>query len=38
MVQSKQPEWLGDIIQDGFYDKLVIIGFPYDEAANGSVR
>jgi len=38
MVETKKHEWLGDIIQDGFYDKLVIIGFPYDEAANGKVR
>ena len=27
------PVWLGDLIRDGFYDKLVLIGFPYDEGA-----
>jgi len=35
MVEQKQEaaQWLGELIQDGFYDKLVIIGFPYDEGA-----
>ena len=28
-----EPVWLGDLIRDGFYDKLVLIGFPYDEGA-----
>jgi len=36
--QSTAKEWLADIIHDGFYDKLVIIGFPYDDAINGSAR
>ena len=27
------PEWIGDLIHEGFYDKLVLIGFPYDEGA-----
>lgn len=27
------PVWLGDLIRDGFYDKVVLIGFPYDEGA-----
>jgi hypothetical protein len=36
--QSTAKEWLEDIIHDGFYDKLVIIGFPYDDAINGSAR
>ncbi len=33
-VEVKPPnEWLGQIIRPGFYDKLVLIGFPYDEGA-----
>lgn len=37
MVDNSKPaEWIGDLIQDGFYDKLVIIGFPYDEGAKKS--
>jgi hypothetical protein len=36
--QSTAKDWLADIIHDGFYDKLVIIGFPYDDAINGSAR
>lgn len=31
--QNSQKEYLGDLIRDGFYDKLIIIGFPYDEGA-----
>lgn len=35
-MESKQ-EWhhecIGELIKDGFYDKLIIIGFPYDEGA-----
>lgn len=31
--EAKPAIWLGDLIQDGFYDKLVMIGFPYDEGA-----
>jgi len=31
-----QPEWVGDLIHNSFYDKLVIIGFPYDEGATKS--
>ena len=27
------PVWLGDLIRNGFYDKVVLIGFPYDEGA-----
>jgi len=30
---AKQPVWLGDLFRDGFYDKVVLIGFPYDEGA-----
>ena len=30
---KKDPVWLGDLIRDGFYDKVVLIGFPYDEGA-----
>lgn len=29
----KEPEWLGDLIREGFYDKIVLIGFPFDEGA-----
>ena len=29
----QDPVWLGDLIRDGFYDKVVLIGFPYDEGA-----
>ena len=32
-VPEKEPLWLGDLIHESFYDKLVIIGFPYDEGA-----
>ena len=32
-VVQKEPEWLGDLIRDGFYDKIVLIGFPFDEGA-----
>ena len=32
-VEEKAPVWLGDLMQDGFYDKVVLIGFPYDEGA-----
>lgn len=39
MVETKsKKEWLGDLIQDGFYDKLVIIGFPYDQLVSHSAR
>ena len=31
--EDKEPVWLGDLIHESFYDKLVIIGFPYDEGA-----
>ena len=31
-----QTGFIGDIIEEGFYDKLVIIGFPYDEGAKQS--
>ena len=31
--ETKQAVWLGDLIHDGFYDKVVLIGFPYDEGA-----
>ena len=32
--EDKKPAvWIGDLIQDGFYDKVVLIGFPYDEGA-----
>ena len=31
--ENKQAIWLGDLIHDGFYDKVVLIGFPYDEGA-----
>ena len=34
--QTKLKEWIGDLISEGFYDKLVIIGFPYDEGAKKS--
>jgi len=30
---TTEPVWLGDLIRDGFYDKLVIIGFPFDKGA-----
>lgn len=32
-AEEKAPVWLGDLIRDGFYDKLVLIGFPYDDGA-----
>ena len=32
-LPASDPVWLGDLIRDGFYDKLVLIGFPYDEGA-----
>ena len=32
-LTKADPVWLGDLIRDGFYDKLVLIGFPYDEGA-----
>ena len=32
-AETKPAVWLGDLIQDGFYDKVVMIGFPYDEGA-----
>ena len=39
MVETQvKKEWLGDLIQDGFYDKLVIIGFPYDQLVSHSAR
>ena len=31
--EEKKPIWLGELFQDGFYDKVVLIGFPYDEGA-----
>ena len=31
--KTEEPRWLGDLIHESFYDKLVIIGFPYDEGA-----
>lgn len=34
VLEAQEPEaepvWLGDLIRDGFYDKVVLIGFPYD--------
>ena len=30
---TKETVWLGDLIRDGFYDKIVLIGFPFDEGA-----
>jgi hypothetical protein len=32
IAQKKEeaPEYIGQIIKDGFYDPLVLIGFPYD--------
>jgi hypothetical protein len=27
------PEFIGEWVKEGFYDKLVIIGFPYDLGA-----
>ena len=36
-AEDKKPAiWLGDLIQDGFYDKVVLIGFPYDEGAKSA--
>ena len=36
-TEDKKPAiWLGDLIQDGFYDKVVLIGFPYDEGAKAA--
>ena len=32
-AEVEEPVWLGDLIRDGFYDKVVLIGFPYDEGA-----
>jgi hypothetical protein len=33
-MESKLPPiYIGQLIKDGFYDKLVIIGYPYDEGA-----
>lgn len=32
-VQTCHEDYIGSLIQDGFYDKLVIIGYPYDEGA-----
>ena len=34
--EQKPAVWLGDLIQDGFYDKVVLIGFPYDEGAKSA--
>ena len=33
MVEIKEPQYICDIIKDGFYDKIVLIGFPYDHGA-----
>jgi len=30
---NESQTYIGDLIRDGFYDKLIIIGFPYDEGA-----
>lgn len=27
------PQYIGQIVTDGFYDPLVLIGFPYDDGA-----
>lgn len=34
--EKTKTGYIGDLIKDGFYDKLVIIGFPYDEGATKS--
>lgn len=33
MEETKEPEFICDMIKDGFYEKIVIIGFPYDHGA-----
>lgn len=30
------PQYIGQIIKDGFYDPLVLIGFPYDQGAKSA--
>ncbi|TNV74034.1 hypothetical protein FGO68_gene6298 [Halteria grandinella] len=37
---TDQSEYIGSLIHEGFYDKLVLIGFPYDQGATlcGSKR
>ena len=32
--QEDQEQYIGSLIQEGFYDKLVIIGYPYDQGAS----
>lgn len=29
-MESIHEDYIGALIKEGFYDKLVIIGFPYD--------
>lgn len=36
MESTKEDQPFGSLIKEGFYDKLVIIGFPYDEGAKRS--
>lgn len=33
IAQKVPPIYVGDLIKEGFYDKLVIIGYPYDIGA-----
>jgi hypothetical protein len=32
-MELKEALYIGGLIRDGFYDKLVIIGYPYDHGA-----
>jgi hypothetical protein len=36
MQLQEDKEYIGGLIHEGFYDKLIIIGFPYDEGAKKS--
>jgi hypothetical protein len=33
MESNKTQKYLGDLVKPGFYDELVIMGFPYDQGA-----
>ncbi len=35
-MESIHPDYIGGLIKEGFYDKLVIIGFPYDVGSKES--
>ena len=33
MVDTTAPQYIGQMVTDGFRDPIVIIGFPYDHGA-----